>query len=90
VHDNGDILTVRTQLTIILSIFVFPSWLKFFLIREENYLVWIRWFSSGAQGLSIAGRVAYSADMFLKIKKVCLHVVIPGMHSFSMGPSKYF
>ena len=30
-------------------LFVFPSWLKFFLIREENYLIWIRWFSSGAQ-----------------------------------------
>ena len=27
----------------------FPSWLKFFLIKEENYLVWIRWISSGAQ-----------------------------------------
>jgi hypothetical protein len=30
-------------------LFVLPSWLKFFLIKEENYLVWIRWFSSGAQ-----------------------------------------
>jgi hypothetical protein len=47
---------------------VLPSWLKFFLIREEDYLVWIRWFSSGAQRFSIAGRVSYSADMFLKKK----------------------
>jgi hypothetical protein len=48
VHDNGDILKVRTQLSVIppvgLSIL-----LKIFLIREENYFVWIRWFSSGAQ-----------------------------------------
>jgi hypothetical protein len=69
-------------------LFVFPSLLKFFLIREENYLVWIRWVSSGAQKFKHAGRVAYSADMFLKIKTVCLHVVIPEMHSFSMRPAK--
>jgi hypothetical protein len=40
--------------------------------------------------LSIAGRVAYSADMFLKIKSVCLYDIIPEMHSFSMRPAKYF
>ncbi len=28
--------------------------------------------------------------MFLKIKTVCLHVVIPEMPSFSMRPAKYF
>ncbi len=39
------------------------------------------------KGFSIAGRVAY---MFLKIKTVCLHVVIPEMPSFSMRPAKYF
>jgi hypothetical protein len=35
------------------------------------------------KGFSIAGRDAYSANMFLKIKTVCLHVIIPEMHSFS-------
>ncbi len=40
--------------------------------------------------LSIAGGLAYSADMFLKRKTVCLHYVIPEMHSFSMRPAKYF
>jgi hypothetical protein len=39
---------------------------------------------------NIAGRLVYSADMFLKIKTVCLHYVIPEMHSFSMRPAKYF
>ncbi len=42
------------------------------------------------KGFSIAGRVAYSANMFLKIKKVCLHFIITEMHSFSMRPAKYF
>ncbi len=42
------------------------------------------------KGFSIAGRVAYSANMFLKIKTVCLHVIIPEMHSFAMRPAKYF
>jgi hypothetical protein len=42
------------------------------------------------KGFSIAGRVAYSANMFLKIKTVCLLVVIPEMPSFSMRPAKYF
>ncbi len=41
------------------------------------------------KGFSIAGRVAYSANMFLKIKIVFLHVVIPEMPSFSMRPAKY-
>ncbi len=39
---------------------------------------------------SITARVAYFADMFLKIKTVFLHNVIPEMHSFSMRPAKYF
>jgi hypothetical protein len=34
--------------------------------------------------------VAFSADMFLKIKTVCLLNVIPEMLSFQMRPSKYF
>ena len=42
------------------------------------------------KGFSIAGRVAYSANIFLKIKTVCLHVIIPEMPSFSMRPAKYF
>jgi hypothetical protein len=42
------------------------------------------------KGFSIAGRVAYSVDMFLKIKTICLCDVIPEMHSSSMRPAKYF
>ncbi len=42
------------------------------------------------KGFSIAGRVAYSANLFLKIKTVCLHVVIPEVQSFSMRPAKCF
>jgi hypothetical protein len=42
------------------------------------------------KGFSIAGRVAYSANMFLKMKTVCLHVIIPEMPSFSMRPAQYF
>jgi hypothetical protein len=42
------------------------------------------------KGFSIAGRVAYFANMFLKIKTVCLHVIMPEMPSFSMRPAKYF
>jgi len=50
VLDNGDILIVRTQLSFILAVgFSIPPCLKILLIREENYFVWIRWFSSGAQ-----------------------------------------
>jgi hypothetical protein len=42
------------------------------------------------KGFSIAARVAYFAYMFLKMKTVFLHVVIPEMCSFSMRPEKYF
>jgi hypothetical protein len=38
----------------------------------------------------IAERLAYSADTFLKIKTICLHYVLPEMHSFSIRPAKYF
>jgi hypothetical protein len=34
------------------------------------------------KGFSKAARIAYSADMFLKIKTVCLLDVIPEMLSF--------
>jgi hypothetical protein len=45
------------------------------------------WFGSGGfllvrKGFSKAARVAYSANMFLKIKTVCLLDVIPDMLSF--------
>ncbi len=42
------------------------------------------------KGFSIAGRVAYSTNIFLKIKTVFLNDVIPDMPSFSMRPTKYF
>jgi hypothetical protein len=42
------------------------------------------------KGFSIAGRVAYSANIFLKTKTFFLHDVIPEMPSFSMRPAKYF
>jgi hypothetical protein len=42
------------------------------------------------KGFSKAARVAFSADMFLKIKTFCLLDVIPEMLSFKMRPSKYF
>jgi hypothetical protein len=55
----------------------------------------IIWFGLGGfllvrKGFSIAGRVAYSTNIFLKIKTVFLHDVIPEMPSFSMRPAKYF
>ncbi len=42
------------------------------------------------KGFSIAGRVAYSANIFLKIKSFFKHDVIPEKPSFSMRPAKYF
>ncbi len=39
---------------------------------------------------SIAGRVAYSANILLKIKTFFKHDVIPEKPSFSMRPAKYF
>ncbi len=71
-------------------LFVLPSWLKFFLIKDENYLVWIRWFSSGAQRFQHSWQSCILCQHVLKIKTVCLHVIIPAMHSFSMRPAKYF
>jgi hypothetical protein len=60
--------------------FVFLSCLKKFFISEKNYLVWIRWLVR--KGFSQAARVAFSADMFLKIKTVWLLDVISEMLSF--------
>jgi hypothetical protein len=90
VHDNGDILMVRTHLSVILSVCL-SILVKIFASSQKKII----WFGLGGfllvhKGFSIAGRVAYSADMFLKIKTVCLHVVIPEMYSFSMRPAKYF
>jgi hypothetical protein len=63
--------------------FVFSSCLK------KNFHQWkkIIWFGLGGlllvrKGFSKAARVAFSADMFLKIKIVCLLDVIPEMLSF--------
>jgi hypothetical protein len=63
-------------------LFVFSSSLKIFFIREKMF-----WFGLGdfllvRKGFSKAARVAYSADMFLKIKTVCLLDFIPEMLSF--------
>ncbi len=55
----------------------------------------IIWFGLGGfllerKGFSIAGRVAYSTNIFLKIKTDFLHDVILEMPSFSMRAGKYF
>jgi hypothetical protein len=62
--------------------FVFSSCLKILFISEK-----IIWFGLGGlllvrKGFSKAARIAFSADMFLKIKTVCLLDVIPEMLSF--------
>jgi hypothetical protein len=63
-------------------------WLSFHPLKKffssENKIIW---FGLGGlllvrKGFSKAGRVAFSADMFLKMKTVCLLNVIPEMHSF--------
>ncbi len=85
-HSNGDILRVRTQLSVILAVCLFILD-KILLIREENYFVWIRWFSSGARRF---WHSCNSCEMFLKIKTVFLHDVIPETSSFPMRPAKNF
>jgi hypothetical protein len=42
------------------------------------------------KGFSIAGRAAYFANIFLKLKTFFLNDVIPEIPSFSMRPAKYF
>jgi hypothetical protein len=42
------------------------------------------------KGFSITGRVAYSANIFLKIKTFFKHDAIPEKPSFSVRPAKYF
>ncbi len=90
VHDNRDILMVRTHLSLILSVCL-TILVKIFPSSEKKII----WFGLGGfllvrKGFSIAGRVAYSTNIFLKIKTVFLHDVIPEMPSFLMRPSKYF
>jgi hypothetical protein len=48
VHNNRDILSFRTLVTVVLAVCLLIL-IKKFLIREENYVVWIGWFSSGAE-----------------------------------------
>ena len=48
VHNNRDILRVRTLVTVVLAVCLLILNKKF-LIREEKDVVWIGWFSSGAQ-----------------------------------------
>jgi hypothetical protein len=63
-------------------LFVFSSWSKFFLIRENFFGFGQVGFLLVRIGFSKAARVAYSAIMFLKIKTVCLLDVIPEMLRF--------
>jgi hypothetical protein len=81
VHDSGDILMVRTQLSAIRDV------CYFILFKNCSHKKKNIWFGLGGfllvrKGFSKAARVAFSADMFLKIKKVCLLNVIPEMLSF--------
>ncbi len=76
VHDNGDILMIRTHY-LSFFLFVFPSWLKFLPSSRKKII----WFGLGGfllvhKGFSIAGRVANYAEVFVNIKTVCLHVVL--------------
>jgi hypothetical protein len=90
VHYNGDILMVRTHLSVIPSVCL-SILVKIFPHSEKKIILFvIGGFLLVHKDFSIAGRLAYSADMFLKIKLVSLHYVIPEMHSFSMRPAKYF
>jgi hypothetical protein len=67
-HDNGDILMVRTQLSAILDLSFYPvkkivPSVKKIICFGLDGLLLVR------KGFSKAARVAFSADMFLKIKK---------------------
>ena len=88
VHDNGDILMVRTHLSVILSVCL-AILVKIFPHQRRKLIGFgLGGFHLVRKGFSIAGRVVYSANMFLKIKTVCLHVTILEMPSFSMRPAK--
>jgi hypothetical protein len=71
-------------------LFVFPSWLKFFSSEKKIILFELGDLLLVHKGFSKAAIVAYSANMFLKIKVFCLLDVIPEMLSFSMRPPQYF
>jgi hypothetical protein len=90
VHDKGDILMVRTHLSVILHVCL-SILVKNFSSSEKKIILFILGgFLLVHKDFSIAGGLVYSANMFLKRKTVCLHYVIPEMHSFSMRPAKYF
>jgi hypothetical protein len=91
VHDNGDILMVRTHISIILSVCL-TILVKIFPHQRRKLFGWfgLGGFLLVRKGFSMAGRVAYSANIFLKIKTFFLHDVIPEMPSSSMRPAKYF
>ncbi len=66
----------RTHLSVILAV------CHFTLIKNFSHPRNFFWFGLGGfllvrKGFSKAAKVAYSADMFLKIKTVCLLDVIP-------------
>ncbi len=73
---------VRTHLSAILDVCLFIQFKKNFSAVKK-----IIWFGLGGlllvrKGFSKAARVAFSAEMFLKIKTVCLLDVIPEMLGF--------
>jgi hypothetical protein len=55
---------------------------KLFSSEKKNFWFGLGGFLLVRKGFSKAARVAYSANMFLKIKTVCLLDVIPEMLSF--------
>ncbi len=91
VHDNGDILMIRTHY---LSFFLFVSILVKIFASSQKKIIWFGLVGSLLvhKGFSIAGRVANYAEVFVKIKTVCLHVVLQEMYSysFSIRLAKYF
>jgi hypothetical protein len=70
-----------THLFVILAVCLFIL-IKNFLSREKFFWFGLGGFLLVRKGFSKAARVAYSADMFLKIKTVSLLDVIPEMLSF--------
>ncbi len=78
------------QIYLSLCLFVLPSWLKLFVIREEIYLVWIRWLLLVCKGFSIAGRVAHSANILLKIKTLFTWCHTRDAQLFNETPANYF
>jgi hypothetical protein len=69
VHDNGDILRVRTQLSVILAVYISILVKKCSHQRRKLFGLDLGGFLLVCKCFSIAARVAYFANMFLKIKK---------------------